>query len=321
MKEYIPPVGQDKLKDFFKNIIDSNRLGHAYIFEGEKGIGKKTMAEYFSLLVMCEDHTPCFKCNKCMCTVSRSNPDIVYVDKGDKAIINVDKIRDVIKEIYIRPKLSKRRIFIIDEAHLMNDASQNALLKVIENPPEYAIFVLLTENKNMLLQTVRSRSMIIKIPPLKNEEIIKISDKKSQIGTLYAKGNPGKYLKLIDDEEFSYIREEFFREITKLFSKDEYGVYGILDFFLKYEERKESMFEFLISFFEDIMIKKNKINLALTNGDKISLFDKLCAGISNKTSVNLLSVVLDADREAAKYTSFSISMQAMLVRLWEEIHG
>lgn len=320
MKEYICPVGQDKLKSFFENIIKSDHLGHAYIFEGEKGTGKKTMAEYFSLLVMCDDHIPCLKCNKCMCTISRTNPDIVYVDKGDKAIIGVDKIRDVIKEAYIRPKLSDKRIFIIDEAHLMNDASQNALLKVIENPPEYAIFVFLTESKNMLLQTVRSRSMIIKIPPLSNEEIIKISDKKSQIGVMYAKGNPGRYLELLDDEEFSYIREEFFREITKLFSEDEYSVYKILDFFLKYEEKKESLFQFLVSFFEDIMLKKNKISLTLTNEDKKPLIEKISAGITNKTSINLLSVVLDAEREAAKYTSFSISMQAMLVRLWEEIH-
>jgi len=320
LKEYICPVGQYKLKSFFENIIKSDHLGHAYIFEGAKGIGKKTMAEYFSLVVMCDSHTPCLKCNKCMCTLSRTNPDIVYVDKGDKATINVDKVREVIKEIYIRPKLCHRRIFIIDEAHLMNDASQNALLKVIENPPEYAIFVLLTENKNMLLNTVRSRSMIIKIPPLSNEEILKLSDKKSQIGVTYAKGNPGKYLELLDDEEFSQIREEFFVEFTKLFSKDEYSIYSILDFFLKYEERKESLFQFLISFFEDLMIKKNNINLPFTNEDKKSLIEKISAGITNKTSVNLLSVVLDADREAAKYTSFSISMQAMLVRLWEEIH-
>ena len=321
MKEYICPVGQDNLKDFFENIIKSNRLGHAYIFEGDKGIGKKTMAEYFSLLVMCDNNSHCMKCNKCLCTVSRTNPDVIYVDKGDKAIINVDKVRDVIKEIYIRPKLSDKRIFIIDEAHLMNDASQNALLKVIENPPDYAIFVLLTENKNMLLQTVRSRSVIIKIPPLSDEELVRISAKKSSVGVLYAKGNPGKYLELLDDEEFSLMREEFFREIVKLFSQDRYSVYNILDFFLKYEERKESVFDLLVTFFEDLVNKKNKINLAMTNSDKKDVLDKLCAVITKKTSVNLLSIVLDADREAAKYTSFSISMQAMLVRLWGEIHG
>ena len=321
MKEYILPVGQDNLKDFFSNLIKTDRLGHAYIFEGDKGIGKKTIAEYFSLVIMCESHTPCIKCNKCLCTISRTNPDIIYVDKGDKETINVDKVRDVIKEIYNRPKLCDRRIFIIDEAHLMNDASQNALLKVIENPPEYAIFILLTENKNKLLQTVRSRSMIIRILPLSNEEIVRISDKESRIGVLYAKGNPGKYLSLLDDEEFTLMREEFFKEIPKLFSNDEYSIFSILDFFVKYKDRKESVFELLISFFEDIMNKKNKINLALTNGDKIPLIEKICAGITKKTSVNLLSLTLDADRETAKYTSYNIAMQAMLVRLWEEIHG
>lgn len=321
MKPYTRPLGQERLKGFFDNIIKSQRLSHAYIFEGEAGIGKKTMAEYFSLMILCKDNCACLECNNCVCSVSGTNPDLVWVDKGDKATIPVDKIREVIKEIYLKPKMCQKRVFIIDEAHLMNDAAQNALLKVIENPPEYAVFILLTQNKHMLLPTVLSRSVVIKISPLDRDNLIKVTPSPNDVAAKFSKGNPGKYKELCQDEEFLTVREEFFSVIGSIFSNDEYRIYKILDFFEKYKEKRNTLFELMTIYFEDIMFAKNNSANLITNADKKRNISESAKAINDKQSVKLLKIVLDTEREMGKYGSFSISMQAMLVKMWEEIHG
>lgn len=159
----------EKLK--LKDIIKSDAVGHAYLFVGKKSIGKKLVAIEFAKSIMCEntmEYKYCDSCTSCKTFENNSDFKILYPDNG---VIKVDMIRDMSKEIFLLPTISKRKVFIIDDADTMNEQAQNALLKVLEEPPEYATIILIASNKDKLLNTIKSRIVEFKFDNLKKEEM------------------------------------------------------------------------------------------------------------------------------------------------------
>ena len=126
---------QQRLISYFENAVAGDSLRQAYIIKGEAGLGKKEACKKISRYIMCYSGNACGKCNGCMSFDKGANPDCVRVSNEDKKTIELDKIRNMIKEVYIKPINGKYKLFIIENAHLMDAAPQNALLKVIEEPP------------------------------------------------------------------------------------------------------------------------------------------------------------------------------------------
>ena len=144
-------LGQERVVGHFRNAIKLNKISHAYILNGERGMGKKMMAGAFAMTVQCQEgkDEPCMRCHSCKQFMSGNNPDIRWVTHEKPSSISVEDIRtQVNNDIIIRPYEYKRKIYIIDEAEKMTTASQNALLKTIEEPPGYAVILLLTSNKD-----------------------------------------------------------------------------------------------------------------------------------------------------------------------------
>ncbi len=144
------------------SMLESGRVPHAFIFEGDKGTGRKTLAAMLARALACTgEHKPC---GECECCRIKENPDIVTV-LPEKASITVDQIRSVRDEAYILPNQSDKRVFIIPDANLMNEQAQNALLKVFEEPPKSVAFILTCEYSGQLLSTVVSRAAVFKLSP------------------------------------------------------------------------------------------------------------------------------------------------------------
>lgn len=183
-------IGQKEIKDHFINAVRKDRISHAYILNGEDGMGKMALAEAFSSYLLCKDrkeNDSCNECTSCKKIEHGNHLDIIYVTH-EKTIISVDDIRQQINDnIDIKPYESEKKIYIVDEAELMKAEAQNALLKTIENPPEYAIILLLTNNADTFLPTILSRCVRLNLKPLPEKVIGNYMMKKYEIADYMAK--------------------------------------------------------------------------------------------------------------------------------------
>ena len=153
-------IGNEDKVNILKEALNSNNISHAYLFEGAKGVGKKTIAEEFAKSIL--------KCDNL-----GSSPDYKYIKRfEDKKDILVDQIRkEIIDDIYIIPASGDKKIYIIDDAEFLNTASQNALLKTLEEPPKYAVIILIASNLNTFLPTILSRVYKISFNPVNEDKL------------------------------------------------------------------------------------------------------------------------------------------------------
>ena len=150
--------GQDHIVRTLKNQIQSDRIGHAYLFCGTRGTGKTTVAKIFAKAVNCEhpvDGEPCGECGICKSISAGSSMNVVEIDAASNN--GVDNVRDIIEQVSYSPTEGKYKVFIIDEVHMLSTAAFNALLKTLEEPPSYVIFILATTEVNKIPITVLSR--------------------------------------------------------------------------------------------------------------------------------------------------------------------
>ncbi len=167
----LPLIGNKRTVNNLLAMIDSRRIPHAIILEGESGLGKKTLAKFISKALLCsEEVKPCLKCKNCHLIDVGSHPDYLKITP-EGASIKVDQIRTLRSEAYLTPLMASGRVFVIEDAHTMNDNAGNALLKVLEEPPGNVTFILLCKSAALMLQTIRSRCVTFTLAPvpLENE--------------------------------------------------------------------------------------------------------------------------------------------------------
>ncbi len=158
-------VGNDNLKALIANHIRNKTLSHAYIIEGPKGSGKRTMAMEICKALCCENRDgalPCDICRSCKRIADGYNTDVFRLTRGEKASISVQDVREMTDTLGYYPDDGEVKIYIIEEAEKMTAQAQNALLLSLEEPPSYVVFLLLTDDATSLLETVRSRAQILK---------------------------------------------------------------------------------------------------------------------------------------------------------------
>jgi len=153
-------VGQDSIVHILANAITDNKVAHAYLFSGPRGTGKTSAARVFAKAINClnrkgKDFEPCNECESCKDINAGSSFDVIEMDAASNR--GIEEVRNLKDNIKIQPLKSKYKVFIIDEAHQLTDAACNALLKVLEEPPEYAIFILATTNPEKMIPTILSR--------------------------------------------------------------------------------------------------------------------------------------------------------------------
>ena len=157
-------LGNEQLKKDLTLARRKNRLSHFYLISGPEGSGKRTLADLLAAAMLCKDPDgPCMNCRECRRVLSHAHPDDITIDDPEKKTVTVDLVRQARADIYIRPNESDRKIYRFPRAQDMRTEGQNALLKVLEEPPEYGVFLLLTDNPDKLLPTVRSRCVELKL--------------------------------------------------------------------------------------------------------------------------------------------------------------
>lgn len=211
-------VGHKDILKYISSAVENNRVSHAYILNGERGSGKKMLANLFAMTLLCEtgDNEPCGKCHSCKQAESGNHPDIIRVTHEKLNSISVDDIRTQVNNtVDIKPYQGPYKVYIIPQADMMTPQAQNAILKTIEEPPSYAVFLLLTENAETLLPTINSRCVMLKLRNIKDTlikkylmENLEIPDYKADMCTAFAQGNMGRAIMLANSDHFNEIREE-----------------------------------------------------------------------------------------------------------------
>lgn len=259
-------VGHEQIIEHLKNAITMDKISHAYIINGPKESGKMMLAEAFAMALQCEEQgdEPCLSCRSCHQAIDHNQPDIIYVSHEKPNTIAVDDIRTQLNnDIVIKPYSSKYKIYIIDEAEKMNPQAQNALLKTIEEPPAYAIIILLTTNADSFLQTIRSRCIILDIKAVKNDIIRgylmshhQIPDYQADVCTAFAQGNVGKAIQLASSEDFNELKAAALSLVKRLDDIDLYELGSAVKQISDYKLQIGDYFDLIMIWYRDVLLYK-----------------------------------------------------------------
>ncbi|MBQ4564856.1 MAG: hypothetical protein IJA48_00755 [Oscillospiraceae bacterium] len=163
-------LGNDSLKERLSAALSKDRLSHCYLLTGPEGSGKRTLSTLLAAAMQCEAlpaGRPCLRCSACRKVLSGTHPDVITVKKQkDRKTMGVEVIRRTCQDLYIRPNEGRKKIYIFPSGKEITPQAQNALLKGIEEPPSYGVFLFLAEQADHLLQTIRSRCAELKLSPL-----------------------------------------------------------------------------------------------------------------------------------------------------------
>lgn len=160
-------LGNERLKAQLSAALSQNKLAHCFLLAGPEGAGKHTLARLLAAAMECEGRErPCCACPACRKVLSDIHPDVITVDTPERKTVPVERIRALQADAYIRPNEGARKVYLLPRAQALTESAQNALLKLIEEPPPYGVFLLITDNPEKLLPTVRSRCQLLRLAPL-----------------------------------------------------------------------------------------------------------------------------------------------------------
>ena len=166
-------LGNEQLVQNLTNSLSRGHISHFYLISGPEGSGKHTLARLLAAAILCrESKRPCLKCGICRRVMEGNHPDFTTVDDPEKKTVTVDLIRQARTDMYVQPNESEYKIYLFPRAQDMGLPGQNALLKVLEEPPKYGVFLLLTDNPEKLLPTVRSRCTELKMQSLPEKLLV-----------------------------------------------------------------------------------------------------------------------------------------------------
>ena len=312
---------QERILSYFKNAIKDKSVRHSYILSGDKGLGKKFLADNVCLAFACEKGDGCGECRSCLAAKKGANPDVIELARQDGKEYPIDVIRELISQIYKKPN-GEYKFILFKDAHLLNEKCQNALLKTIEEPPPYAVFMFVCENKLSLLPTVRSRSLMPMLHPWKKDELKKVFTVQNGREYFYdlAGGNPLKLLNMQSGTEYETIREDAISSFLTLCDGTDYDVYKVTDLWLSHKDDMGDMLDCLYLFLRDVMFVSfgNKENL--TNTDKLKDIQNTASKIKKETAFAITEILASFISETSKYDNMTMALETLFMHIKEEIN-
>ncbi|MBQ8002931.1 MAG: DNA polymerase III subunit [Clostridia bacterium] len=320
-----------KALEVLKRDVQMNTVRQGYIFEGTDGIGKKTVARKFAAMLFCTGEAkPCGTCHGCRMFQANTHPDFFVMDESP---VKIDSIRKMNDELFVRPLISDRKVFIIEHADEMNTESQNAFLKSFEEPPSYAVLVLITSSVHRLLPTILSRGTKVSFQPFSMDKIEKfVSDKYSLAGARagfiarYSAGIVGRAMEICENEEILKKRDDILKSLMEL-SNEKASILPVVE--AMGASRRDMpadgdfYFDVIMSFFRDIAALKMGGSLINTDYEsQITAFAKGIRGASARRCVDIISKTkADFCSNIKAKMKYDLWITNMLIICWEEIYG
>ena len=257
-------LGNDQLKENLRAALRKGRMSHFYLLSGPRGSGKHTLAQLIAAAMLCSGNdAPCGFCRSCRKVLTNNHPDFITIDDPGRKTVPVDLIREARADIFVRPNEGEKKIYLFPRAQDMGIPGQNALLKVLEEPPSYGVFLLLTDNPEKLLPTVRSRCVELKLRALPEDLLrrkLRAEFPEADEGAVAAAisrsgGYLGQAKELLDSGEF---RCEYTERFTQCYAaRDTMGLLQLLvpmerwkrdqlvEILIRWEEALQNLWNFL----------------------------------------------------------------------------
>ncbi len=305
---------QEHAVNLFQLALKKRRLSHAYLFTGPEGVGKETTAWAFMFHLFCEKNSedPCGGCKSCKKLLKELHPDVLKI-YPEKREITIDQIRSINSFIKYPPLEGNYRIVLIKPAEKMNLQASNALLKSLEEPPSYVIFILITENFTQLLPTIVSRSQVVRFRTLSSEVIKNFLMKKlsyeDKIAETLAEISQGSLGKAIEIMERGLI-EELHAFVNAGFCSDQIFKFKIAERVASFELRTWELFFYVLSVWIWKSYLKKKYNLPYPSAFPQELF--------NQNPFTALKVIYEAKIALEHYVNPELVFYWLLIKIFNQ---
>ena len=214
-------IGNEEIKNNLQKSINHQNISHSYLFIGREGIGKKKIAKEFAKSILClGEEKDQNQCKSCLEFDTDNHPDFTIIQPEGNSL-KIDQIREWQTKVAERPIISKKKVYLIDDSDKMTTEAQNALLKTLEEPPEFVIILLIGSNESAFLTTIRSRCMILHFQPIPEEEIrnyLRVQEHRENISDTWLKtcqGSIGKAIELNGKIELYQKAEQLIQSIKQ----------------------------------------------------------------------------------------------------------
>ncbi len=319
--------GKEKQIAYFKAALRKHTIGHLYIFEGAVGMGKKTLCRHLAEMLLCEgEDAPCGRCSACIKTKSGNHPDMIFVEADEKNPFHVERARALVAEMYVKPFLAERKVYIIPDGEKLSAAVQNTLLKAFEEPPPYVTILLTTTSRDALLKTVLSRGIVLGMtgcPYGELEEYIRENFPERAIDAPFlaasAGGSIGTAASLAEDETYLAMRESLFSLLPRL-TASRAGIYAILRCFEEYKDALPSMLALFSSWMRDCIYVQLSDGGALQNRDFEAAISQFAFSVSPRAAACCHEAAISLAASIGKGSNFTLWITDFLSECWRYCH-
>ena len=319
-------VGHEQIKEHMQAAIRDKKPFHAYLFQGEEGVGKEALARTFAAGLQCQSESadkPCKECVSCRQMESGNQPDVIWVTR-EKASLGVDEIREQLcNTMDIKPFSSPYKIYLVPEAEKMTEAAQNALLKTIEEPPEYGIVILMTSNISALLPTIPSRCLTMEFRPLSTavvesfvKEHCQVPDYQARASAAFAQGNLGKAMRYAKSEDFIERKDHIISLLRHVEQMDLSEMLAVIKDLGTRKDEVRDYIDLMVLWYRDVLLFKatKDINQLLFQ-DEASYISREASHRSYEKIEEILQAFEKAKVRLRANVNFDITMELMLLTL------
>ena len=321
-------VGQEQIKEHLQNALESGKISHAYIINGEKSSGKEFIAKVFAMALQCETGgtEPCQECHSCKQALTANQPDIIRVIHEKPNTISVDDIRvQINNDVAIKPYSSHYKVYILNEAEKMTPQAQNALLKTLEEPPEYAVILLLTANVNSLLPTILSRCVVLNMKPVSDTQVkkylmeqLQIPDYKAEVCVAFARGNVGKAKSLATSEDFENVKNEALSLLKYIKDMELHEIIAAIKKITEYKLEINDYLDIMAIWYRDILLfKATKDANHLVFREELTALRQAASRSSYEGIENIIKALDKANARLNANVNFDLTMELLLLEIKE----
>ena len=328
MARFTDIIGQEQIKEHLRGAISTGKVSHAYIINGERSSGKEFIARVFAMALQCEkgEVEPCGECHSCRQALGNNQPDIVYVSHEKPNTIGVEDIRTQINgDIDVKPYSSPYKIYIMNEGEKMTVQAQNALLKTLEEPPEYAVILILTTQVETLLPTILSRCVVLNMKPVSDTlvkkylmEELAVPDYKANICVAFARGNIGKAKLLASSEEFEKVKDEAITLVKYINDMEINEIVKAIKKISEYKFDVNDYLDILSVWYRDVLLfKATKDVNSLIFKEEIQQIMRVSDRSTYEGIETIVHALQQAKRRLEANVNFDLTMELLLLTIKE----